>query len=90
MNNGYLGMIRQWQGFSTTRTLSRPRLRSLTSARSSGLRHQGLAGRTQVGRASRHSGSARAPWPCVDRLHDRPEENVWPMVPGRSSPLRHP
>ena len=88
-NNGYLGMVRQWQQLFYDKNLvsvamTQPDFVKLADAY--GIRGIRVETKAEVASAIREARAHKGPI-LLDFQIDQ-EENVWPMVPGRRRPLR--
>ena len=87
LNNGYMGMVRQWQELFYHKRYAYSHLRNPDYAEFA--RAVGAVGITVAGeRPGRPRPSARMlreDKPCVVDFHVEAEENVWPMVPAGKS-----
>ena len=83
MNNGYLGMVRQWQTLFYNNRLSSVDARWLPRRREARgrVRLQGPHHRQALGTGRRARRSRREPGPYLLNVKVTPFENVYPMVP---------
>ncbi|MFH1616179.1 MAG: biosynthetic-type acetolactate synthase large subunit [Planctomycetota bacterium] len=82
LNNGYMGMVRQWQELFYNRRYSKSSLQNPDFARLAeafGARGISVEKKKQVPEAIERMLSETRP--CVVDFHINREENVWPMVP---------
>ncbi|MCK4850998.1 MAG: acetolactate synthase large subunit, partial [Phycisphaerae bacterium] len=86
VNNGYLGMVRQWQELFFGKRYSATPIKSpdfAGLARSMGATGMVVDDKSQVRQAIEQSLATEGP--VVVDFHVDPEENVWPMVPAGKS-----
>ena len=86
LNNGYLGMVRQWQEMFFGNRYSATPIKSpdfAGLAQSMGATGIVVADKSEVRDAIEKSLSTDGP--VVIDFHVEPEENVWPMVPAGKS-----
>lgn len=82
LNNGYLGMVRQWQELFFGKRYSSTKIESpdfAALAQGFGATGMLVKEKAQVRKAIEQS--LATPGPVVIDFHVDPEENVWPMVP---------
>jgi acetolactate synthase-1/2/3 large subunit len=82
INNGYLGMVRQWQEFFYDRRYHATPLRNpdfVKLAEAHGIRGLDVRERSQVIPAVEHARSHGGP--CLINFHVEKEDSVYPMVP---------
>ena len=86
VNNGYLGMVRQWQELFFGKRYSATRIKSpdfAALARGFGATGMVVQDKSEVREAIEQS--LATPGPVVIDFRVDPEENVWPMVPAGKS-----
>jgi len=86
LNNGYMGMVRQWQELFYGRRYSKSYLQNpdyATLAKALGAIGIKVEDKEQVPAAVKQMLEAKEP--CVVDFHIEREENVWPMVPAGKS-----
>jgi len=86
MNNGYLGMVRQWQELFFGKRYSATQIKSpdfAALAQSLGATGMMVEDKSEVRDAIEKSLGTEGP--VVIDFHVEPEENVWPMVPAGKS-----
>ncbi len=86
LNNGYLGMVRQWQELFFGKRYSATPIKSpdfAAFAESVGATGMVVTEKSQVRKAIEQSLATDGP--AVIDFHVDPEENVWPMVPAGKS-----
>ncbi len=86
LNNGYMGMVRQWQELFYRKRYAYSHLRNpdyAEFARAVGAVGITVRSKDQVGPALEQM--LREDKPCVVGFHVEAEENVWPMVPAGKS-----
>ena len=86
LNNGYLGMVRQWQELLFSKRYSASRIISpdfAALAKGFGATGMVVKEKSEVRQAIEQA--LATPGPVVIDFHVDPEENVWPMVPAGKS-----
>ena len=86
LNNGYMGMVRQWQELFYGRRYSKSYLKNPNYealAKAMGAIGMTVEKKTDVPKAIEQM--LRETQPCVVDFRVEPEENVWPMVPAGKS-----
>ncbi len=86
LNNGYLGMVRQWQELFFGKRYSATPIKSpdfAALAQSLGATGMAVEDKSEVREAIEKSLATAGP--VVIDFHVEPEENVWPMVPAGKS-----
>jgi len=86
LNNGYMGMVRQWQELFYGRRYSKSYLKNPeyeALAKALGAAGITVEKKTDVPKAIKHM--LKEKLPCVVDFRVEPEENVWPMVPAGKS-----
>jgi len=86
LNNGYMGMVRQWQELFYSRRYSKSSLVNpdyATVARAMGAMGITVDKKADVPKAIQEMLQQKQP--CVVDFRIEPEENVWPMVPAGKS-----
>ncbi len=86
LNNGYMGMVRQWQELFYGRRYSKTYLKNPeyeALAKALGAVGMTVEKKADVPKAIKHM--LKEKQPCVVDFKVEPEENVWPMVPAGKS-----
>ncbi|MBN1974124.1 MAG: biosynthetic-type acetolactate synthase large subunit [Sedimentisphaerales bacterium] len=86
LNNGYMGMVRQWQELFYGRRYSKSYLKNPnyeSLAKAIGAVGMTVNKKSDVSKAVEQM--LKEKQPCVVDFHVEPEENVWPMVPAGKS-----
>jgi len=86
INNGYMGMVRQWQELFYGRRYSCSSLKNPDFARlAEAFGAVGLSARKKEEVPAVIKAMLEEKKPCLADFHVDPEENVWPMVPSGKS-----
>jgi acetolactate synthase-1/2/3 large subunit len=83
LNNGYMGMVRQWQELFYGKRYSKSYFNNTTNyaAIAEAMGAVGMMIDKKEDVASTIKAMLAEKRPCVVDFHVEPEENVWPMVP---------
>jgi acetolactate synthase-1/2/3 large subunit len=86
MNNGYMGMVRQWQELFYNKRYSKSYLKNPDYAKlADALGAVGITVKKKEDVPVAIKQMLKEKKPCVVDFHVEPEENVWPMVPAGAS-----
>jgi acetolactate synthase-1/2/3 large subunit len=86
MNNGYMGMVRQWQELFYDKRYSKSYLKNPDYAKlAEALGAVGITVKKKEDVPGAIEQMLKEKKPCLVDFHVEPEENVWPMVPAGAS-----